>query len=259
MRQWAARGRKPGKSFLETWEEEWAGIAECGEDGVRQILLPEWGDLPPPPSPPPRSQHPIAHLALRPHLAPPTDFGSLPGARVVYMDGSYTVGGVQPEKAGWGVRMLDGDVDGDGDRDANVAADLCGPVVIDPRSRAFTGAEKLSNNTAELTALLEALELLTAKDAPFDTSAPTLVRPDSEYAAKIAVGISRPAVNKQLAEECRRLWKLAKEMRDGQLWLVNVRSHTGHVHNHAVDRLAAEGADGRNRSRADFFAEAARD
>ena len=49
------------------------------------------------------------------------------------------------------------------------------------------------------------------------------------------------------------------EMRDGQLWLVNVRSHTGHVHNHAVDRLAAEGADGRNRSRADFFAEAARD
>ena len=85
------------------------------------------------------------------------------------------------------------------------------------------------------------------------------MRPDSEYAAKIAVGISRPAVNKQLAEECRRLWKLAKEMRDGQLWLVNVRSHTGHVHNHAVDRLAAEGADGRNRSRADFFAEAARD
>ena len=46
MRQWAARGRKPGKSFLETWEEEWAGIAECGEDGVRhrQFMMGMRGD-----------------------------------------------------------------------------------------------------------------------------------------------------------------------------------------------------------------------
>ena len=55
-----------------------------------------------------------------------------------------------------------------------------------------------------MTALIEALKLLTAKDAPFDTSMPTLVRPDSEYAAKIAVGISRPKRNKQLAEEARK-------------------------------------------------------
>ena len=52
------------------------------------------------------------------------------------------------------------------------------------RDPAFDGAEHLSNNTAEMTALIEALKLLTAKDAPFDTSMPTLVRPDSEYAAK---------------------------------------------------------------------------
>lgn len=109
-------------------------------------------------------------------------------------------------------------------------------------------------------ALIEALKLLTAKDAPFDTSMPTLVRPDSEYAAKIAVGISKPKKNKQLAEEAAELWKLAKEMRGGKLWLAMVRAHgerrggVRHEHNHAVDRLAADGADGRVLSRADLAA-----
>ena len=82
MRQWARRGKKPGKSFLEIWEEEWAGIAEHDDGDIRQILFPEWDELPPPPPAPERSQHPTAHLALRPHLAPPTDFGrepSMPG------------------------------------------------------------------------------------------------------------------------------------------------------------------------------------
>ena len=134
------------------------------------------------------------------------------------------------------------------------------PVTIDPRDPAFNGAEHLSNNTAEMTALIEALKLLTATDAPFDTSMPTLVRPDSEYAAKIAVGISRPGKNKQLAEEAASLWKLAKEMRGGKLWLAMVRAHgerrggVRHEHNHAVDRLAADGADGRVLSRADLAA-----
>ena len=57
-----------------------------------------------------------------------------------------------------------------------------------------------------------------------------------------------------------RLWKLAKEMRGGKLWLAMVRAHgerrggVRHEHNHAVDRLAAEGADGRVLSRADLAA-----
>ena len=53
------------------------------------------------------------------------------------------------------------------------------------------------------------------------------------------------------------MWKLAKEMRGGKLWLAMVRAHgerrggVRHEHNHAVDRLAADGADGRVLSRAD--------
>ena len=94
MRQWARRGKKPGKSFLEIWEEEWAGIAEHDDGDIRQILFPEWDELPPPPPAPERSQHPTAHLALRPHLAPPTDFGQEP-SMVVYTDGSFT-----PEREG---------------------------------------------------------------------------------------------------------------------------------------------------------------
>ena len=121
---------------------------------------------------------------------------------VVYTDGSFTPEREgHPAKAGWGVRCVDGNVDGNTDDQGTICAELCGPVTIDPRDPAFDGAEHLSNNTAEMTALIEALKLLTAKDAPFDTSMPTLVRPDSEYAAKIAVGISKPKKNKQLAEE----------------------------------------------------------
>ena len=109
------------------------------------------------------------------------------------------------------MRCVDGNVDGNTDDQGTICAELCGPVTIDPRDPAFNGAEHLSNNTAEMTALIEALKLLTATDAPFDTSMPTLVRPDSEYAAKIAVGISRPGKNKQLAEEAASLlWKLAR-------------------------------------------------
>ena len=180
---------------------------------------------------------------------------------VVYTDGSFTPEREgHPAKAGWGVRCVDGNVDGSTDDQGTVCAELCGPVTIDPRDPAFDGAEHLSNNTAEMTALIEALKLLTAKDAPFDTSMPTLVRPDSEYAAKIAVGISRPKKNKQLAEEAAALWKLAKEMRGGKLWLAMVRAHgerrggVRHEHNHAVDRLAADGAGGRVLSRADLAA-----
>ena len=72
--------------------------------------------------------------------------------------------------------------------------------------------------------------------------------------------ISRPGKNKQLAEEAASLWKLAKEMRGGKLWLAMVRAHgerrggVRHEHNHAVDRLAADGADGRVLSRADLAA-----
>ena len=70
----------------------------------------------------------------------------------------------------------------------------------------------------------------------------------------------RPKKNKQLAEEAAALWKLAKEMRGGKLWLAMVRAHgerrggVRHEHNHAVDRLAADGADGRVLSRADLAA-----
>ena len=78
--------------------------------------------------------------------------------------------------------------------------------------------------------------------------------------SSIGVGISKPKKNKQLAEEAAKLWKLAKEMRGGKLWLAMVRAHgerrggVRHKHNHAVDRLAADGADGRVLSRANLAA-----
>jgi len=52
----------------------------------------------------------------------------------------------------------------------------------------FWGAGRATNNTAELTALLEALVYLRDVEG---TTAPAIVRPDSEYAMDLALGRSR--------------------------------------------------------------------
>ena len=63
-------------------------------------------------------------------------------------------------------------------------------------ARAGARAEKASNNTAELTALAEGLAYLREEEG---TTGPAIVRPDSEYAMDIALGLSKPKKNASLA------------------------------------------------------------
>ena len=78
------------------------------------------------------------------------------GVLSVYVDGSGEGQG------GWGVVMVDGG-HGTQDRDATHRADFYGCVVLDPSAPPFLGATRATNNTAELTALAEALHISTLR------------------------------------------------------------------------------------------------
>ena len=70
---------------------------------------------------------------------------------VVYTDGSFTPEREgHPAKAGWGVRCVDGKVDGNTDDQGTICAELCGPVTIDPRDPAFDAIFSLVLSNSEL-------------------------------------------------------------------------------------------------------------
>ena len=68
----------------------------------------------------------------------------------IFTDGS----GLEPGKAGWGVAIF---ADGPSNWGERPLYQLCGPVIIDRQSHLFLGAEVATNNTGELTAMMEAL------------------------------------------------------------------------------------------------------
>ena len=129
------------------------------------------------------------------------------------------------------------------DRGAIERARFYGPVVTDAAAPPFLGAERATNNTAELTALAEALHYLREEG----TTGPAVIRPDSEYAAHVALGLTRCKANVALAAAVRALWQSEYARRGGQLWILKVKGHSGHVWNDAADRAAARGAAGASR------------
>lgn len=163
--------------------------------------------------------------------------------KVVYTDGSYTP---HPEKAGWSAVILGADVDGDQDDCAAQYGELCGPVVVDAKREGYIGAEEYTNNSAELSALIEALEILTDVDGPFDTAQPLLLRPDSDYAARVMCGVtklSNMTANKELGRRAQSLWNLACTQRaeaGAEVWCCRVAAHIGHRWNEAADHGSLE-------------------
>ena len=170
--------------------------------------------------------------ARAPQSAPPEVLRA--GVLTVYVDGSGDAAG------GWGVVVVEG---GRGTLDRHVGARLraefYGPLVLDVAAPPFMGADRATNNTAELTALAEGLAYLREVDA---STGPALLRPDSEYAIGIATGLSLPTTNRVLAQRVRRMWQDEEERRGGQLWALHVRGHSSNTWNHRADRGAARGA-----------------
>ena len=138
----------------------------------------------------------------------------------------YTDGSGQGGAAGWGwVAVAAG-------REVQARR---GPVVVGADSVGWRGAERATNNTGELTAVLEAIEWAIGKGLR-----EVVIRYDSEYAAHMTRGDWQARVNKLLIEQSRRALERAKKAGCEVGWK-HVKGHSGDRWNDRADVLADAG------------------
>ena len=134
--------------------------------------------------------------------------------------------------AGWGVisRSLHGRIDV-----------MFGPVVTTEAHLAFSGARTYSNNTAEMTAMIEALSFL-GPHGPVARDEQSCIYYDSLHAAGICLGTIQARTHVQLALACQRSMVSAQR----KLWLTmqHVYGHSGNLGNEYADHAAALGTSG---------------
>ena len=152
------------------------------------------------------------------------------GTCSLYTDGSFVKKDKNdPGNAGYGVSAV-ACGDGDTDENAQEICALCAPLRVGSES-----VEKLSNNTAELRGVIEALRLAQQRRQP------AIIRYDSKYAAMITTNVWRAKKHKALAAVARAEWQRARVALKGKLWLRHVKGHSGHKWNDRADKLADEG------------------
>ena len=110
-------------------------------------------------------------------------------------------------------------------------------MITDNQHAQYVGAERATNNTAELSAIAHALEYVTADHS----GRPVLIRFDSLYAGNMAIGKWRVRKNQALVMRVRALWAKAHNHLHGRLWAMHVYGHTGHKWNDRADELARQG------------------
>ena len=126
-----------------------------------------------------------------------------------------------------------------------------GPVVLNAESKLFTGATRLTNNAAEMSALIEVCWFLLAIHAPHPscvnkrrhmamrTGDKVIIHPDSKYAIGIAQGLFFPRENVLMAKLLRHLHGVVQRVFDVSLcW---TKGHDGDLGNVLADTLANEG------------------
>ena len=124
------------------------------------------------------------------HVYKPAPRLALPTTAVVYCDGAYAQArGGGSQRAGFGATIVR---DGDGlhDTDACEVACLAGCVTLDPTLPTFLGAEQYTNNTGELSGLMEGMLWLLHEDPSPRSS--VLLKPDSEYIMGAALAMFSP-------------------------------------------------------------------
>ena len=157
---------------------------------------------------------------------------------VLYMDGSHDSRKPQAV-AGFGFSGVRGG-NGDDDMDARVVVAAAGPVVIDAKSAVFLGATRHTNNTGELTGLIESIRWALECDTRKDTA--VLLRPDSELAIGWTIGDLAAGANAALVQTAQRYYADLMRQRGGRVYWQHVKGHSGHIRNDHVDALATEGA-----------------
>lgn len=140
--------------------------------------------------------------------------------------------------AGWGVAVV---ADRALPHGGHCIEELFAPVELDPASPHFLGAEVASNNTAELSAVCEAL-LWLLRQPPSAQPPPAAICYDSEYAAKQVQGEWK--TNKNLALVNKGKILLSQVVSERKIRFIHVKGHSNHQWNELADKLANRGANG---------------
>ena len=144
---------------------------------------------------------------------------------VIYTDGSGSKGkATRSTKAGWGWCSLSGEE----------WIQASGPVVTDQKALHYHGATVGSNNTGEVTAIIEALEYAHTHD-----HTAVHIFSDSEWAINVIRGRWRAKANRNLVNHAQRL-VAQTGLKVHFQW---VKSHQGTQGNEIADRLANRGRD----------------
>ena len=145
----------------------------------------------------------------------------------VYTDGSGSRGqATSVTAAGWGVFMQQG----------HSYIEGYGRVNTDYSSPFYLGATVGSNNTAELSAIMEAmLYLLQVKVKP----GKVVINYDSKWAAQMTRGHARPKRHKVMVANARRIYTQLEDA--AQVEWKWIKGHTGNEGNEKADQLAEQG------------------
>ena len=118
---------------------------------------------------------------------------------------------------------------------------MFGPVVTTEAHLAFSGAKTQSNNTAEMTAMIEALSFL-GPHGPVARDEQSCIRYDSQHAVGVCLGTIQARTHVQLALACQRSMIYAQHRL--RLTMQHVYGHTGNLGNECTDHAAALGTFG---------------
>ena len=118
---------------------------------------------------------------------------------------------------------------------------MFGPVVTTEAHLAFSGARTHSNNTAEITAMIEALSFL-GPHGPVTRDEQSCIYYDSMHAAGICLGTIQARTHVQLALACQQSMINAQHRRS--LTMQHVYGHCGNLGNECADHAFALGTFG---------------
>ncbi|MBC88633.1 MAG: hypothetical protein CMB12_05075 [Euryarchaeota archaeon] len=154
----------------------------------------------------------------------------------IYIDGSCIENRnvTADTAAGWGFVVVIGDR-GVGRGTGDLMHESSGPVITNPNSDEWLGAEVGSNNTGELSAMVHALRWILVNCSKGEVT----IRADSMYALRITDGAWSAKANKKLAHLSQELWKEVAQVVD--LHNAHVKAHSGHRWNERADHLAYRG------------------
>ena len=116
---------------------------------------------------------------------------------------------------------------------------MFGPVITTEAHPAFSGARTHSNNTAEMSAMIEALSFLGPR-GPVARDVDSCIYDDSKHAAGVCLGTIQARTHVQLALACQRSMLCAQHR--PRLTMQHVYGHTGNLDNECADRAAALGS-----------------